>query len=143
MNDRSILHPLCAMVALTCIVWFWMAVRRVSALKKHRIHPQRLASGTDAEAEKVLAQSADQNDNLENLFELPVLFYVAAIVIFVTQATDTFYVGLAWGFVFFRAVHSWIHCTSNRVYRRAQAYGVASLILWIMWARLTWQLIQS
>ena len=38
--------------------------------------------------------------------------------------------------VAFRAIHSLVHCTYNRVMHRFSAYLVAALALWAMWVRL-------
>jgi hypothetical protein len=41
----------------------------------------------------------------------------------------------AWLFVALRILHSYVHCTSNRVMLRFQLYVAASLALWFMLAR--------
>ncbi len=137
MHVKSILYPLFAQVGLTFIVWGWLIYSRVSFIVRNRIRPQSLADGADAE--RILKDVANPNDNFENLFEMPVLFYVAILLILVTNATDPFYLAAAWFFVLFRILHSLIHCTTNHVRSRAMTYAIGSLSLWVIWARLAYR----
>jgi hypothetical protein len=41
--------------------------------------------------------------------------------------------GLAWGFVGLRVLHSAIHCSYNRVWHRFYAYLAGGLVLWALW----------
>ena len=81
------------------------------------------------------AAVSNPSDNLKNLFELPVLFYALALLLFVTNRVDATYVAAAWAFVVFRAAHSVVHCTFNRVMVRFSCYLAASLALWFMLLR--------
>ena len=44
------------------------------------------------------------SDNLANLLELPVLFYVVVLILIQLQAVSTGYVMLAWAYVLMRIV---------------------------------------
>ena len=63
------------------------------------------------------------SDNLKNLFEMPVLFYALASMLFVTEQVDSGYVVAAWVFAAFRIAHSAVHCTVNIVMLR---FGAAN-----------------
>jgi hypothetical protein len=139
MNPTSIFIPVCAQVLVTFVVWNWMFFARLGGIKRHRARLQDLAI-PEREAE-VFRDATNPSDNFENLFELPTLFYVAAIVIFTAGLTDSLYVGAAWAFVLSRAAHSLIHCSCNSVLLRFYAYFAGSVILWLVWARLGWQLL--
>jgi hypothetical protein len=67
---------------------------------------------------------------------MPVLFYAAVLLTLVMLVQDPWLVALAWGFVAFRAVHSFIHCTYNNVNHRFVAYALSCLFLIFMWIRL-------
>lgn len=82
-------------------------------------------------------------DTLRNLFELPVLFYLAAVLLLVLHLGDAIYVWLAWAFFALRCVHSFIHTTYNRVTHRFVVYFLSSLILWAMWLRLALQIFSA
>ena len=137
--QSSILQPAAAMFVLTLFVWIWMAVTRLSYLFGSRVQPQKVA--TPEQMSQVLPERIQNpGNNLKNLFELPVIFYALCGYLFASGKGDAIYVGMAWLFVFFRAVHSWIHCTSNIVRYRFMAYAVSSTVLWLMVARFATEL---
>jgi len=138
MEPKAILLPVCAQVLLTFFVWTYTLVKRITAIRRSKINPQVLAD--EPTALKVFKSAIHPADNFENLFELPVLFFVAAIILVGTGLTDGPYVIGAWTFVALRALHSAIHCTYNGVTHRFYAYLLGSLVLWAIWARLTFQL---
>jgi hypothetical protein len=72
------------------------------------------------------------SDNFKNLFEMPVLFYALALYLFATRQVDPIYLAAAWIFVAFRAAHSAVHCTFNRVMLRFYLYAVASIAVWFI-----------
>ncbi len=131
---QPLLLPLLALVFLTFLVWIFMYVTRLGEMKRKSIDPQDLDTRVHGQA--LLTDSPVQADNLKNLFELPVLFYVAILLALVLMIQDSFLVQLAWGYVALRYVHSLIHCTYNRVMHRFIAYAASCLVLMIMWARL-------
>ncbi len=131
---QPLLLPLLALVFLTFLVWIFMYVTRLGEMKRKSIDPQDLDTRVHGQA--LLTDSPAQADNLKNLFELPVLFYVAILLALVLMIRDSFLVQLAWGYVALRYVHSLIHCTYNRVMHRFIAYAASCLVLMIMWARL-------
>ncbi len=134
------LFPVCAMVLLTMIVQFSLMRARVSAIKRARVHPQAIA-GSD-EFDRVMKGTENLSDHFENLFEMPVLFYLAAVVIATMQLADAFYIVAAWFFVIGRVLHSLIHCTYNKIMHRFYAYFLTSITVWVIWARLAYQLLR-
>jgi hypothetical protein len=54
----------------------------------------------------------------------------------VLMIQDGLLVILAWGFVFFRVLHSVIHCTYNNVNHRFAVYAASCLFLIFLWVRL-------
>ena len=130
------------MMLLTLGVWILFYFKRISYLTKHRVHPQRLTTPENA-ASIIPEEIQNPSHNFRNLMELPVLFYALCLYLFVTGTGDALYVWSAWVFVALRAVHSVIHCTTNVVMRRFQAYMASSLVLWIMVLRATLQLLMQ
>ena len=133
MDTRAIFLPALAMVALTFAVWWRMYFARVGQMKRERIHPQRVA--TSAQATALLTDSRAA-DNFRNLFELPVLFYVALLVADRIEMVDGISLALAWAFVLLRAIHSAVHVTYNRVMHRFAAYVAGAMVLWLLWGYL-------
>jgi len=138
MNDMAIFAPFFTMIGLTIVVWTYMYVRRIGFLNTQQIEPDELTT------ERLAAISppavSNPSDNLKNLFEVPVLFYVMVLYLHGTQQTDMTFVVAAWAFVVLRVLHSAVHCTVNKVMIRFYLYAAASLALWFMVIRAGWQL---
>jgi hypothetical protein len=139
--DPAILFPLLFLVGLTALVWLWMYVTRVREIRSRRLRIQDLASARAVN--EALGEVAGPSDNLINLFEIPVLFYVLVTLLYVTGASDIGYLAGAWTFVLLRALHSLIHTSYNRVMHRFPVYVLSTLVLWGMWARFGWYLLTS
>ena len=133
-SQEAIFGPFFATVLLTFAVWVYMYVRRIAFIQASGLTPEELAV-PGMLAERSPAAVSNPSDNLKNLFELPVLFYALVLYLFVTQQVDAVHVGAAWVFVAFRALHSAVHCTFNRVMVRFSLYAVSAAALWLMAAR--------
>ena len=127
---HAIFLPALAMVALTIAVWLRMYAIRIGEMKRERIHPQSVATSAQMAARLADTRAAD---NFRNLFELPVLFYLALVVAAMAGQTGVAVLALAWTFVALRVLHSWIHCTYNKVMHRFQAYLAGGVVLWALW----------
>jgi hypothetical protein len=141
MTQFKIFLPLFAQILVTFLVWCWLIWGRVSTLLLSKTNPQKTAD--EAQSRKIFKNYENQSDNLENLFELPVLFYVSILIVAFAGLTNSFYLYAAWTFVFTRAIHSVIHCTYNRVTHRFYAYVISSFILWLMWIRIAIQILEQ
>jgi len=126
-------HPAFAMAALTFVVWCRLYVVRIGEMRRRHISPQSLADSAGVAAR---LQDTRASDNFRNLFELPVLFYLALVVMAIFGLTTPTAAALAWVFVVLRIVHSAIHCTYNRVMHRFVVYVAGALTLWALWAYL-------
>lgn len=136
--DAAILMPVFAMAGLSFIVWLRLYQTRLAEMKSKRIHPQRVASSSGMAQ---LVEDSRAADNFRNLFELPVLFYVAVLMAAFTGVATGLFFAFAWSFVVLRVVHSVIHCTYNRVMHRFTAYLLSSLVLWAIWVYLALHLL--
>lgn len=134
MAQSAIFGPFFATMLLTLVVWIYMYVRRIHFLTANEISPRDLEEPGKLAAISPAAVS-NPSDNLKNLFELPVLFYALSLYLFATGQVDQTYVGAGWVFAGFRALHSAVHCTFNRVMVRFYLYLSASLALWFMLLR--------
>jgi len=139
MDTRLIFWPALAMVALTIVVWFRMYTTRIAQMKRERIHPQAVATSAQVAAKLTDSKAAD---NFRNLFELPVLFYLALVVAALTGQVNVATLALAWLFVVLRIVHSAIHCTYNKVLHRFYTYFFGGMALWLLWAVLAYGLLR-
>jgi len=130
MSDPTIFLPAVAMVALTIAVLFRMFFERRRQVRSEGILMREIASSSQMATRFGDTRAAD---NYRNLFELPVLFYVALGVAFATSQVSPLVLGLAWGYVAFRILHSYIHCTYNRVKHRFYAFLASNVLLWTLW----------
>jgi hypothetical protein len=138
--DARILAPAFAMVALTIVVTFAMFFERLRQMRSERIRFADIPSGSQMAARFADTRAAD---NYRNLFEMPVLFYLALLVAALTGLVTPVSLGLAWAYVALRAVHSAIHCGYNRVLHRFYAFLASNLVLWTLWAWLGWRLLSA
>jgi hypothetical protein len=125
-----ILYPVLGMVVLTIGVWLALYRARIGEMREKRIRPQVLASRAGA-AQLTRTGPAD---NFSNLFEVPVLFYVLAVLLYAADNVGLLYLVLAWTFVALRVAHSVIHITYNRVIHRFFVYATGATVVWVMWA---------
>ena len=139
MNEpKLILWPLFAMFLLCCIVAGTMLKRRIAFYKANKVHPQKTATSAQMAATITDTRAAD---NFKNLFELPVLFYVAIILIFAAGFFCTLHLVLAWIYVLGRYAHSFIHCTNNVVMHRFYAFITSCTALCAIWIMIAYQLL--
>ena len=142
MTPNSIFYPVCALVFFTGLVAVRLFQGRITAVRSKRVHPEQLKDGKKWD-ETFSGTAEDISDAFENLFEIPVLFYVVAISVYVTHLTDGFYVSCAWAFVFFRVVQGVVHCTNNIIRWRMMAFFLGLFVLFTMWGRFAFQLALS
>ena len=138
MEAKLILYPLLAMFLLVCLVAATMLRRRVTFYKQNRVHPQKTATSSQMAA--VMPDSRGP-DNFRNLFELPIMFYVATLTIYAAGLICVPHLILAWGYVIARYAHSFIHCTSNVVMHRFYAFLTSCVLLVCIWLMLAYQLL--
>jgi hypothetical protein len=129
MNSTAIFWPMIAHVALVFAIYALMSQRRVAAIKAGKASTSQFRENRDEPAESLFVRN-----NLENQFELPVLFHIGCLALFVTGAATWPAVALAWLFVASRGIHAWIHVTTNRIRHRRPAFIAGFVVLAAMWA---------
>jgi hypothetical protein len=127
---QIILLPLFVEVILTFVLLFWMAPLRARDFSSGATRPENVALREPAWSKRTLQVGY----SFANQFELPVLFYVLTILVYVTHQATVVFVALAWVFVIFRLLHAYVHVTSNVVRLRGSFYGIAAIALAINWA---------
>jgi len=130
MNQAAIFQPFFATMLLTLTVWAYMYGRRLPFIFSSGLDPKQM---TPLELARLSPpQVSNPSDNLKNLFELPTVFYAIVLYLFVTNRVDAVYVGAAWLFFLFRAMHSAVHCTFNFIPLRFVLYVISAGALWFM-----------
>jgi hypothetical protein len=130
MDQTEIFRPFCATVVLTLVVWVYMYGRRLAFIFSSSLDPKQMSPLELARLSP--PQVSNPSDNLKNLFELPTVFYVVVLYIYVTNQVDTAYLWAAWGFFLFRALHSAVHCTFNFIPLRFALYVISAGALWFI-----------
>ena len=128
MNQTAIFWPMLAQVLLVYIVYLVMLKRRYLAVKsgEAKISQYKVRSTEPA-------SSATVANNLINQFELPVLFHVLCLALFVTNGVNYLTLTLMWLFVVTRYVHAWVHLTRNYLLHRSRAFFLGAGILLVAW----------
>jgi hypothetical protein len=129
MSIAAILLPLFVQVTLTLGLFCWMAYHRVTLINSGAVHPRDIALREPNWPPHVLQIANAAHNQLET----PVLFYVLTILAVITRHADLLFVVLAWIFVLTRLVHAYVHVTSNRISLRGPTFGLALLVLIVMW----------
>lgn len=133
MLQSAFLWPLVAMVAVTWLVWVRLYVERIAEMRARRIRPQAIA---DSRQLATHLQRLNASDNFKNLFEVPVLFYLFALLAMLGQVESRWLLAGAWSYVVLRAAHSAIHCSYNRVMHRFSCYWASCFLLFGLWVGL-------
>lgn len=134
MNAETILQPMLAVMALTMVVWFYLYAVRIPAMRRAR-KPAQTYTVPDTVIQHLPEEANYPANNFNNLFQLPVLFYVLCLYLYVTGSVDALYVYAAWVFFVFRVAHSIVHCTINRVVARFTLYCLGAAALFFMLIR--------
>ena len=139
MTDKYlILWPMAAMAVLTFVVLSLVPLFRAGDVAAGRLGPGDFRMG---ESDRVPDATRLYNRNYMNLLELPVLFYVVCLIVFVTGTGTAVKVDLAWAFVGFRALHTLVHLTINRVLLRLTLFSTATFILMVLWILTFWGIV--
>lgn len=128
MPDNAILLPVLAQVLLTITMYVALAVAKRKAVAAGLVDLERRALHDDAWPDSVLKI----NNNIRNQFELPVLFYVTAVIHWQLGDPGAWTLVLAWLFVASRIVHAWIHTHSNFVPARRRVFTFGVLVVTAM-----------
>jgi len=130
MRNFAILHPMFALAAWTMIVLLIVPVVRIRAALRREVRAKDFRFGESA---AVPGHVSLPNRNYMNLLELPMLFYVVCLILFVTAGANPVAVALAWAYVALRIVHSLIHLTYNHVIHRLTVFALSSTVLTVLW----------
>lgn len=131
-----ILYPMFAMVLLTVVVLLSMAMYRIRLVRSRKISFGYYRTFSGKSSDKVPERFHQFANNFTNLCQMPTIFYAACCTIMALKLNDPLLVNLAWGFVVFRALHSYIHTTYNNVMHRFPVFVLSNVTMMIMWIRI-------
>jgi hypothetical protein len=126
--NTYIFLPLLLQVLLTVAVYLALSVAKSRAVEQGLVDPQRRALHEDAWPESV----QKINNNIRNQFEVPVLFYVLVITLYLLDAAGVLAQALAWLFVGSRMLHAYIHTGENYVPARRAVFMFGCVVVLAM-----------
>ena len=129
MNNTLIFYPVFAQVVLTFVLLYATGRVRLASIRRGEVRVEDIAMGQNAWPERATRFANTYN----NQFQLPVLFYIAAIYAQLNDAVNVILIVLAWVFVATRLVYSWIYVTANNVQQRFMAFVAGFAVLAAMW----------
>lgn len=127
--DKLLILAIAAQAFMAIILVTWLGFERVPRVSRGEIRMADIAvdrTGYPLKA-RLLSNSFD------NQFQLPVLFFVGALILLQLGLVGWFDVVLAWLFVALRIAHAAIHVTTNRVPRRFVVYSAGLAVLTLFW----------
>ena len=130
LQSTEILYPVFALAAWTFLVLLLIPFYRFRAGRRREIRSEDFKYGESA---TVPPYVSIPNRNYMNLLELPILFYVVCLLIFVTSSTSSQAIQLAWAYVVLRIIHSLIHLSYNNVMHRLTAFALSNFALISLW----------
>jgi hypothetical protein len=123
-----ILQPVVALVLWTFVMWAWLYVTRIPAMRAARAPMDPAMSAADLNA-VIPPRVRWKADNYNHLHEQPTLFYAVALVLAVAGHGDGLSLWLAWAYVAIRVAHSLIQALGNVIILRWAVFMLGSLVL--------------
>lgn len=140
MQAQAIFLPVCALALWTLTVLGLIPIARFRAGAARRVTTDDFKFG---ESSRVPSDVSVPNRVFMNLLEVPVLFYMACLVAFVSQHVDERFVQLAWVYVGLRVVHALIYLSYNHVMHRMAVFAVSNFVAVALWLMLLSRLLGS
>ena len=115
------------------IVMFHMRYMIVKAIKNRDAEYKYFRAYEGSAPEYLLTA----RHHYKNFFEIPILFYLLCLVLYIIDDVSAIDLWIAWLFVIFKGIHSYIRITSNYVPYRAYSFNVCAFLLlggWIILA---------
>jgi hypothetical protein len=128
MIHRALLAPVVALVAWTFVMWAWMYVTRIPAIRQSamKLDPD---APRGAQMSELPARVRWKADNYNHLMEMPTLFYAVGIVLSLISTAPETDALLAWIYVGLRVLHSVFQAIVNKIEARFGLFILSSLVL--------------
>jgi hypothetical protein len=129
-SNPAMLYPLFALAAWTLVVLVLIPAARVGSVRLREVGTD---GAKDREPAHVPGHVGVPNRSDMDLLELPMLFYVVAIVLYVSGGASYVAMFFAWAYVALRIVHGLIRPTGNRLIHRFSASTLSIVALVVLW----------
>lgn len=130
MDATEIFKPLVIQAGLMVFLTYWLAWARIGSIARGKVK--------QADVAKHGWQGWIKNagDNYSNQYEMPILFFVVGILLYLSQSVTPLVLGLAWFFVATRIFHALIHISKNIIPLRALVFFIGGITLTAMYVLL-------
>jgi len=128
MTGFEMFWPIVAHVALVFILYGLLGYRRRQMVKQGKVRISEYRENRVEPQESLFVKNC-----IANQFELPILFYVCCILLYITEADNIPADVAAWVFVALRYAHAYVHVTSNRLRIRSPLFAAGFVVLIGMW----------
>jgi hypothetical protein len=112
----SILWPMLAHIGWVFVLYVWLTIARMLAVRSGRVEFTSFAYGDEPHDIERITR------NLANQFELPVIFYALAVLLIATGRVSTIDVIAAWVFVAGRVIHTLVQTLTENVPLRGRVF---------------------
>ncbi len=127
-ESTEILSPVVALVVWSMIIWMWMYVTRIPAVRAAKIKLDPLAPRGEQMA--TLPPGVRwKADNYNHLMEQPTVFYALAISIALIGEGSGVNRYLAWAYVVIRIIHSLVQVLINSIEIRFALFALSNIPL--------------
>ena len=130
---ETILTPILAMIVWTLVMWLWMYATRIPAMQKAGINAAKMKSKSEMDVLPVEVRRIA--DNYNHLHEQPTIFYALVVYCHLVGLADPMMIGLAWGYVALRVLHSLIQALWNFIPVRFLVFITSTIVLIVMSVR--------
>lgn len=127
------IYAMALMVLLTFIVGVITIRARFASVKSGAVKARFYQLMQGQEVPEFITKTGR---NFNNQFEVPLLFYVVCCLYISLGLESSFAVIVAWLFVIFRIVHTYIHLTYNHIMHRLLTFIAGFLCILVLWANL-------
>lgn len=127
-QSTAIFWPMIAHVLLVMVLYLLLSTRRRAAVMQGRARVSQFRENQVEPEDSLFVRNS-----IDNQFELPVLFHIACIALYVTGNATLLPVLLAWTFVASRYAHAFVHVTSNRIRYRRPLFMVGFALNFTLW----------
>jgi hypothetical protein len=138
MTRDWIFVPVIVQVLMTLLIYVRLIKVKIREVRAGRVDKTRSALHEEAWGDAVL----QINNNIRNQFELPVLFYVMAAILWAMDSVNGLAIAAAFLFVLSRIAHALIHLGSNYVPNRRRTFTVGWWVLMFMALLVLWELVR-
>ena len=128
MTGFEIFRPMVAHVLLVFVLYALLSIRRVGLVRAGKVSVSQFRENRDEPGESLVVRNS-----IANQFELPVLFHVCCVLLYITEADNIVSLALAWVVSASRYLHAFVHVTSNRIRYRRPLFMVGVAALGGMW----------